>query len=160
MLTLDDVVLATYCALDDALKAAGIEARNGKLIPRRGGAPEVDDREVLCLAVLQELLGFESDHSFYLWLQHDLTMRANFPRLLSRQNFSDRRTLLTPILQRLCAASCELAGEGDPPFSSSIRTRLKSAGSYAQVIKPGSEVWRRQATATRCGDDSTVSASI
>jgi hypothetical protein len=112
-----------YCAIDDSLQEAGVQAVNGKLIHRRGSAPEVDDREVLCLAMLQEILGFESDHEFHQWLELNSTMRSLFPRRLSRQNFADRRALLTPLMQRLCQALCELAGEGRPLFMSSTPTR-------------------------------------
>jgi len=119
VLPLEDLVLALYCALDDALGKAGVAVDRGRLVPRRGPPPEVDDREVLCLAVLQELLGFDSDHSFHVWSTHEPTLRSLFPRRLTRQNFSDRRMLLTPLLERLCSAFCDIAGEGRPPFSSS-----------------------------------------
>ncbi|MFO8013186.1 MAG: hypothetical protein R6X20_07755 [Phycisphaerae bacterium] len=61
---LEDLVITVYAALDDALAEAGVPARKDKLVARPGPPPEVDDREILCLAVLQELLGFESDHGF------------------------------------------------------------------------------------------------
>src|SRR5687767_6132210 len=95
-LDLERVVISVYAALDDALAAAQIPCRNGKLVPRPGPAPEVDDREVLCLALVQELLGFESDHGFYTWLEANPTMRGLFPRLLSRPNWAERRALLLP----------------------------------------------------------------
>jgi hypothetical protein len=118
-LTLEDVVTAVYAALDDALRQAGILCRNGKLIPRPGPAPEVDDREVLCLALLQELFGFESDHLFYQWLNSHPTMIQLFPRRLSRPNWADRRAILTPLIQKLSKTFLDLGGEKDPPFSSS-----------------------------------------
>jgi hypothetical protein len=130
-MSLEDLATSVYCALDDALAEAGVVARDGKLIPRRGPPPEVDDREVLCLAVLQEILDFESDHAFYSWFEANPTMRALFPRRLSRPNWADRRAILTPLMERLCAAFCELAGEGSPPFSSSTRTPSTSAGRSA-----------------------------
>ena len=120
---LEEMVTATYCALDDALAESGIKAQDGKLIPRSGPAPEVDDREVLCLAVLQEIMGFESDHRYHQWLSTNLIIQKLFPRRLSRPNFADRRALLAPLMQRLCGAFCELAGEGAPPFSLSTPTR-------------------------------------
>ena len=126
-LDLEDLVICVYTALDDALVEAGIGAREGKLIARRGPKPEVDDREVLCLAMLQELLGFESDHEFYLWFECDATMRDLFPRRLSRQNWSDRRAILAPLMERLCGAFCALDGEEHPPFSSSTPIRWMSA---------------------------------
>lgn len=117
-LDLEDIVTATYCALDDALRKAGITSRCGKLIRRRGPAPEVDDREILCLAVLQEILDFESDNHYHDWLAFNPTMRQLFPRQLSRPNFADRRAILTPLMQRLCAAFSDIAGESRPPFLS------------------------------------------
>ena len=117
-LDLEDLVVTVYAALDDALAEAGLAARDGKLVPRPGPAPEVDDREVLCLAVLQELLGFESDHEFYQWFESNAVMRRLFPRRLTRPNWADRRAILTPLLQRLSQAFCALDGEKDPPFSS------------------------------------------
>ena len=122
-LELEDVVTATYCALDDALSEAGVKARKGKLIARRGPPPEVDDREVLCLAVIQELLGFESDNLFHEWVEANRTMRALFPKRLCRQNFSERRVVLAPLIEKLCGALCKLVGEGAPPFSSLTVTR-------------------------------------
>jgi hypothetical protein len=124
---LEELVITVYAALDDALAEAGIATRNGKLIPRPGPAPDVDDREVLCLTVLQELLGYESDHAFYQWLESNAVMRQLFPRRLTRPNWADRRALLTPLLQRLSQAFCALDGEEAPPFSSSTRIRSMSA---------------------------------
>ena len=118
---LEDLVITAYCALDDALKHAGLVNNKGKLIPRRGPPPEVDDREILCLCLLQEWLGFESDLSFYEWFENNQTMRAFFPRRLSRQNWVDRRTLLGPLVERLAGVFATMAGgdeEDGPPFSS------------------------------------------
>lgn len=148
-LDLEDLIIATYSALDDALAEAGILARNGKLIPRRGPAPDVDDREVLCLALLQEFLGFESDHSDHQWLAVHPTIQALFPRRLSRPNFADRRALLTPLMERLCGAFCALAGEGAPPFSSSTRIPSMPAARYAPGSRSGSTAWPRPGAARR-----------
>ncbi|MBE3097309.1 MAG: hypothetical protein IMZ44_09305 [Planctomycetes bacterium] len=116
-----------YAALDDALAEAGVGTRDGKLLPRPGPAPDVDDREVLGLAVLQELLGFESDHEFCQWFESNAVLRQLFPRRLTRPNWADRRALLTPLLQRLSQAFCALDGEEASPFSSSTRIRSMSA---------------------------------
>lgn len=158
--SLSDFVTVTYCALDDALQAAGIYARNGKLIPRRGGKPDVDDREILCLAILQELLHFESDNSFYNWLSANPVMNSAFPRLLSRPNFADRRALLAPLSEKLCGALCAKNGEADPPFSSSIPIRSTSVERPEPERKNGSAAWRKTATAKRCAMDSMAYASI
>ena len=117
---LEELVIATYAALDDAIRHAGIICDNGKLVPRRGPPPEVDDREILCLAMLQEWLGFESDLAWYQWLESNKTMRVLFPRMLRRQKWVERRTLLTPLIQKLSAAFVEMTPpEKDlPPFSS------------------------------------------
>lgn len=124
---LEDLVITVYAALDDALAEAGVRARKGKLIPRPGPPPDVDDREILCLAVLQELLGFESDHGFYTWFEANSVLQRLFPRRLSRPNWADRRALLTPLLKRLSQAFCALDGEEAPPFLSSTPTRSTSA---------------------------------
>ena len=113
----EDLVIAVYAALDDALAEAHIECHQGKLIPRPGPAPDMDDREILCLAVVQELLRFRSDNRFFLWIANNPILLKLFPRLLSRQKFAERRALLTPLLQRLCQAFCALGGEGAPAFS-------------------------------------------
>jgi len=145
--SLEDLVVATYCALDDALSKAGISARKGRLIPRPGPPPEVDDREILCLAILQELLGYESDNHYQNWLAANPIMRELFPRRLSRPNFADRRALLTPLMQRLCAAFCDIAGEAPPPFSPSTPTRSMCADSSAPARKSASGAWPERAIA-------------
>ena len=147
-LPLEDLVTAVYCALDDALAHAGIQCQQGKLIPRRGPPPEVDDREILCLAVLQELLRFKSDNAFCLWLEAQPTMKALFPKRLPRQKFAQRRTLLTPLIQRLCAALCTLA-EGHPPFSLWTPIRSRSAESCAPASASASAAWPPPAIALR-----------
>jgi hypothetical protein len=146
-LNLDDLITAVYCALDDALIEAKIECHEGKLIPRRGPPPAMDDREVLCLAVLEELLGFESDNAFFLWMENNAVVRATFPRLLSRQKFADRRVLLTPLIQKLSGAFCALGGEEHPPFVSSTPIRSTSANWCAANSANDSADWLQLATA-------------
>lgn len=157
-LSLEEVVVAVYCALDDALTHAGRAPCNGKLIPRPGPPPEVDDREVLCLAVLQELLGFESDHRFHCWLHRQPLMQALFPRQLSRQNFADRRALLKPLMDLLNESYCDLA-EGRPPFFSSIPIPWKSVRPSALARKDGSTASRDAAIAPCIAATSSVCAS-
>lgn len=146
---LEELVIGVYSALDDALREAGVLCQNGKLIPRRGPAPEVDDREVLCLVVLEELLGFESDHAFYLWFESNPVMCGLFPRRLSRPNWADRRALLTPLMERLSSAFCTLAGEESPLFPSSTRIRSMSAGRSVPARRNASPVWPVAATVRR-----------
>lgn len=137
VLSLEDIVIAVYSALDDALHYAEISCTNGKLIPRPGPAPEVDDREILCLAILQELFSFESDHFFYQWLNANPTMIQLFPRRLSRPNWADRRALLALLIQRLSQAFIEMDDEENPPFSSWTLTPLTSADLSGQVERNG-----------------------
>lgn len=145
---LEDLVVSLYCALDDALREAGICLKNGKLVPRRGGAPEMDDREVLCLAVLQEMLGFESDNKFHRWFNANPMIQKLFPRRLNRQNFADRRALLTPLMERLCEAFCKMS-EGSPPFSSSTRIQSMSAAPSAWASTNVLRAWPNWAVAPR-----------
>ena len=146
-LSLEDVVVATYSALDDALQKADIRAYRGKLIPRRGPTPKMDDREVLCLVVLQELLGFESDNAYHLWLEANPTMRQLFPDLISRQQWAERRAILCPLIQQLTQAFCQL--EAAPLFTSSIPTPFTSAGSSGARTANDSTAWPRRANALR-----------
>lgn len=146
-LSLEDTVTAVYCALDDALAEAKIECRDGKLIPRRGPVPGMDDREILCLAVLQELFHFKSDNRFFLWVANNHTMRELFPSMLTRQKFAERRALLTPLMQQLCQAFCALDGEGLPPFSSLTPTPSTSANSCAPSAASVSTAWPQPAIA-------------
>jgi hypothetical protein len=125
---LEDFTIALYASLDDALTASELKTQNGKLIPRPGPTPDVDDREILCVAVLQEILGFESDNQFYDWFTHHPTMRKMFPRKLSRQNYADRRALLTPLMKRLGSAYCTILGEHASPFSLLTPIPSMSAG--------------------------------
>ena len=157
---LEDTITAVYCAIDDALADAGIVARNGKLTHRPGPAPELDDREVLCLSVLQELLDFESDNSYFHWLENKPLIRSLFPQLIQRQKFADRRALLSTLMESLCGAFCNLAGEGHPLFSPSIRIPSRSAGRSAPAKKNASAAWPKQATAPRRKCTSTACASI
>ena len=99
-LALEDVVTAAYCALDDALrKALSCRAAANS---SRGPAPtrRSFDREVLCLAVLQELLEFESYNTYHEWVEANAVMKSLFPRRLSRQTFADRQRR-----QRECGVS-------------------------------------------------------
>ena len=129
---LEDVVITVYAALEDALAQAGIVSEYGKLIARPGPEPDVDDREVLCLTLLQELLGFESDHGFYAWFENQPVMRDLFPRRLTRQNWADRRAVLTPLMKRLSNVFCELDGDSAPPFSSWTPIRSTSVARSAR----------------------------
>ena len=144
---LEETVTALYCALDDALMQAAIRCRKGKLLWRPGPALQFDDREALCVAVLQELLGFESDNAYFDWLAATPLMRALFPHLPSRQKFADRRALLVPLLQPLTQAFCELGGEGQPPFSPSTPILSSSARWCGRRARNASAAWRAQAIA-------------
>jgi hypothetical protein len=159
-LDLEDLVIAIYAALDDALAVAGIPCHEGKLIPRAGPAPEVDDREILCLALLQELRGFESDNEFHEWFKNNATLKKLFPRQLARQNFADRRALLTPLLASLCEALCVLDDETAPPFRPSTLTPSTSAALFGRGKKNASAAWRAAVTAPRLNAGFTGCASI
>lgn len=126
-LTVEDTIVALYCAIDDALNSVGVSENNGKLVDRPGPRPLLSDREVLCLSVLQEVLGFESDNSYFLWLKNSPLIRELFPMLMERQKFAERRVLLTGLAYTLSDAFRSLAGDGQPPFSSSIPIRSMSA---------------------------------
>jgi hypothetical protein len=130
-LTVEDTVIALYCAIDDALNSLGVSEQDGKLVERPGPRPMLTDREVLCLSALQEILGFESDNAFFLWLQNSPLIHSLFPMLIARQKFAERRALLTGLAYKLSTAFRQLAGDGQPPFSSSTRILSMSAARSA-----------------------------
>jgi hypothetical protein len=133
--SVEDSIIALYCAIDDALALAGIVARNGKLVHRRGPAPELDDREVLCLSILQETLHFKSDNSYFNWLENQPVIRRLFPKLMTRQKFAERRALLTDLAAKLSSVFCQMAGESHPPFASSTRILSMSAARCERAAK-------------------------
>jgi hypothetical protein len=133
--SVEDAIVILFCAIDDALNSAGIAERDGKLIERPGPRPALSDREVLCLSVLQEVLGYESDNSYFLWLENSPLIRKLFPMLIARQKFAERRTLLTGLAYKLTDAFRQLAGEGQPPFSSSTRILCMSAARCAPATQ-------------------------
>lgn len=114
ILSLEEVVISTYSAIDDALSEAGYKSQNEQLFTRRGPKPKVDDREIFCISILQELLGYESDNSFFLWFQNNPVMQSLFPQNISRQKFADRRLGLMPIFEKLCMALRNLSMITDP----------------------------------------------
>lgn len=133
--TVEDTILVLYCAIDDALKDIGIAEVDGKLVARPGPRPSLSDREVLCLSVLQEILGFESDNAYFLWLQNSPLIQDFFPMLMARQKFAERRALLTGLAYKLSDAFRQLSGEGHPPFSSSTPIRSMSVARSAPKTK-------------------------
>ena len=158
--SIEDTIYALYCAIDDALTHAGLRAKDGKLVDRPGPAPELDDREVLCLAVLQEVLGFESDNAYFNWLENQPLIRELFPKLIKRQKFAERRALLTELAMKLGSAFCQLSGEPAPLFSSSTRTPSKHAACTASTTKNGSTDSLKPATARPKANTFTASANI
>ena len=129
--SIEDSIVALYCAIDDALNTVGLAEHDGKLVERPGPRPALSDREVLCLSVLQELLDFESDNAYFLWLQNSPLIQSLFPMLIARQKFAERRALLTGLAYKLSDAFRQLAGEGQPPFSSSTPILSMSAARSA-----------------------------
>jgi hypothetical protein len=134
-LSVEDTIFALFCAIDDALKVVGIFPRNGKLTERPGPPPLLDDREVLCLSVLQEVLGFDSDNAYFNWLKNSPLIRSLFPKLIKRQKFAERRALLTDLAAKLSGAFLQMTGESQPPFSSSTRILSMSAARCVPAAK-------------------------
>jgi hypothetical protein len=157
--SVEDTIYALYCSIDDALAYVGIVAKDGKLVDRPGPPPELDDREVLSLAVLQEVLGFESDHAYFLWLENQPVIRELFPKLIKRPKFAERRALLTDLALKLNQAFCALQGEGQPPFSSSTRIPSRSATCAASATNVVSMASHRLATAPRSRNIFTACAN-
>jgi hypothetical protein len=119
-LSLDDLIALVTGAVNEALKFAGIEQHNGRLLLRRGPVLAFSDSDALCVAILQEVLGSESDNGFFLKYGENPVFRSRFPKLPSRQKFADRRTKLTPLYERICQIFCEMGGEASPLLSNRL----------------------------------------
>ena len=82
---LDTLATALYVTIDDLLKQAPELA---PWRPRVGIPPKLGDAELVCLAVLQALLGFTSEAR---WLRHaDRHLRHLFPYLPGQSGYNKR----------------------------------------------------------------------
>jgi Transposase DDE domain len=86
---LDALITALYVTIDDLLA------------PRRGPGrrPRTSDAELVCLAVLQVLLGYPSERHFLRYAHAHL--RGLFPRLPGQSGYNRRLRRLTPRLQQV-----------------------------------------------------------
>lgn len=88
---LDTLVVALYVALTDRI----IPSRR-KPAGAPGGPPVVTDAEVICLAVAQAQLKFESERK---WLRNAPRLVEHlFPRLLSQSEYNRRVRGLSPLM--------------------------------------------------------------
>ncbi len=74
---LDDVIVATYCLIDERWRAL----TGGDRVRQRGPTPLLSDPEVLTLEVVGEFLGFDQDAAIYRYFCHHYG--AWFPALRS-----------------------------------------------------------------------------
>ena len=86
---LDALITALYVTVDDLL------------VPRRGPGrrPRTSDAELVCLAVLQVLLGYPSERHFLRYA--DIHLRGLFPHLPGQSTYNRRLRRLAPRLQQV-----------------------------------------------------------
>ncbi len=63
-MNLDDLIIAAFCEIDDAMNACLQELPKARL-RERGSMPTVCDSEVLCMEVVGAYLGLEQDQAIY-----------------------------------------------------------------------------------------------
>ena len=63
-------------------------------LPRRGVVPRFSDLEVIALSLTAEQCGIDSESLLFSCLEE---YKADFPNLISRRQFNDRRKFLSPL---------------------------------------------------------------
>jgi Transposase DDE domain len=130
--TLDDLVIALYCVVDDLL---GPDPRAG----HPGRKPRLSDAELVCLAVAQVLLGCHSEHR---WLRLCYGRLGHlFPYLPNQPGYNKRlrqaRWLLEAVLGHLAGAT----PSADDPLRLLDATPVPCAASRQTVKRSALRGW-------------------
>lgn len=99
-MNLDDLIIAAFCEIDDAMNACLQELPKARL-RERGSMPTVCDSEVLCMEVVGAYLGLEQDQAIY---EHFVRHYSHFfPTLpqVHRTTFTRQATNLSHFKARL-----------------------------------------------------------
>jgi hypothetical protein len=93
---LDMYIITVFCWIEDSIKE--IENQQGSL-RQRGENPTLFDSEVICMKIVGEFLGLESDKDIWTYF---LTYWLNFfPRLTSRTSFTRQCANLYALKQQI-----------------------------------------------------------
>jgi hypothetical protein len=97
MESIQDFVIAVYCFVDDTLK----KILQGRCLRRGGRAPKLSDAEALCIALVGEFLGYDSDANVWLQFAKSEEWKRWFPGLGSRSSFVRQCSNLWAVTQAL-----------------------------------------------------------
>lgn len=86
------ILTTIYTIVDDALKGAAIM----KLLHRPRPKPDMNDAEVITVAIYQELIGEPREDHFY--RLHEKELRPYFPHLIDRSRYNRRKKDLWSII--------------------------------------------------------------
>jgi hypothetical protein len=64
-MNLDDLIIAAFCQIDDAMNAFLLRLSNKPRLRERGALPTLCDSEVLCMEVIGAYLGLQQDQAIY-----------------------------------------------------------------------------------------------
>lgn len=94
---LDDLIVATYCLIDETLMAV----TNGRRLRQRGPDPLLDDAEVLTMEVVGEFLELDQDTAIFAYFRHHYA--AWFPALrrIHRTTFTRQAANLWAVKEQI-----------------------------------------------------------
>jgi Transposase DDE domain len=93
-MTLEDLIINTYCFVDDYLKAS-----NFTHLRQRGELPALSDAEVITMEIVGEYLGHGFDKA--IWAYFKEHWRHFFPRIMCRTSFSRQCANLSEVKKKL-----------------------------------------------------------
>lgn len=99
-MNLDDLIIATFCALDDALNSYLSQLPKARL-RERGSAPTLCDSEVLTIEVIGAYLGLQNDSAIYhYFVRHYASFFPALPRV-HRTTFTRQAANLSSLKEQL-----------------------------------------------------------
>lgn len=93
-MTLEDLIITTYCFVDDYLKESGFTH-----LRKRGESPALSDAEVITLEIVGEYLGHGSDKR--IWAYFKEHWHHFFPTIVCRTSFSRQCANLSEVKKKL-----------------------------------------------------------
>lgn len=139
MLSMEDLITAVFCCVDDLLK----EVTNGKPMGSRGFQPSLSDSEVITMEIVAEFQGIDTDKGIWQYFRrHWFSM---FPQMKSRSTFVRQAANLWQYKQELQQAlAIELGAFSDNthiidgiPIPLCCFTRARGCRSFPGVANYG-----------------------
>jgi hypothetical protein len=106
-MTLEDLIITTYCFVDDYLKASNLTH-----LRQRGELPALSDAEVITMEIVGEYLGHGFDKT--IWAYFKEHWRHFFPKIACRTSFSRQCANLSEVKKKLqMCVSAQLSDDQD-----------------------------------------------